>query len=211
MKEVEVVKPNLGGWLTVELDDTEMKFLWDCIENPRDNFKKYLAGNIRESRLLLDKDNWLFDNVLYKLCSKYADEFGNQGDLIPTTGKHPYYLNTLWVNYQRQTEFNPLHDHTGVYSFVIWMKIPTYYFEQRRDNKFALLSNARCISNFEFQYLDILGRSDSFIYEMSPKLEGTLVFFPSQMQHQVYPFYNCEEERISISGNISLDTRELLE
>jgi hypothetical protein len=26
--------------------------------------------------------------------------------------------------------------------------------------------------------------------------------------HEVYPFYNCDKERISISGNIFLDTSE---
>ena len=41
---------------------------------------------------------------------------------------------------------------------------------------------------------------------MSPKLEGTMVFFPAQLRHAVYPFYNCDEERISISGNIALNT-----
>jgi len=32
-----------------------------------------------------------------------------------------------------------------------------------------------------------------------------MLFFPAEMMHQVYPFYNCEEERITISGNIKYD------
>ena len=32
-----------------------------------------------------------------------------------------------------------------------------------------------------------------------------MLFFPSKLNHQVYPFLNCEEERISISGNILLN------
>jgi len=29
-------------------------------------------------------------------------------------------------------------------------------------------------------------------------------------QHQVNPFYDCDEDRISISGNVSVNTKELL-
>ena len=32
--------------------------------------------------------------------------------------------------------------------------------------------------------------------------EGVILLFPSRLRHQVYPFYNCDKERISISGNI---------
>tara|TARA_B100000519_G_scaffold120473_1_gene103987 strand:- start:501 stop:641 length:141 start_codon:yes stop_codon:yes gene_type:complete len=39
---------------------------------------------------------------------------------------------------------------------------------------------------------------------MSPKMEGTMLFFPARLKHTVYPFYNCKEERVSISGNISI-------
>ena len=32
-----------------------------------------------------------------------------------------------------------------------------------------------------------------------------MVLFPSQLRHQVYPFYNCDEERVSISGNVFIN------
>ena len=45
---------------------------------------------------------------------------------------------------------------------------------------------------------------------MNPDKEGTMLFFPAKLQHCVYPFYNCDEDRISISGNIKLNTAKLL-
>ena len=51
---------------------------------------------------------------------------------------------------------NPLHDHNGVYSFVIWMKIPTKHFEQNK-NPISLKSHTHLISAFQFQYANILG------------------------------------------------------
>ena len=35
-----------------------------------------------------------------------------------------------------------------------------------------------------------------------------MLFFPAKLMHTVYPFYDCDEERISISGNIKLDISE---
>ena len=55
-------------------------------------------------------------------------------DLPVSEQNLPYYMREWWVNYQYQNEFNPQHDHTGVYSFVIWLKIPTEYDEQNKDN-----------------------------------------------------------------------------
>ena len=52
---------------------------------------------------------------------------------VPITERHLYQLTDLWVNYQYKHEFNPLHDHSGVYSFVIWMKIPTSFSDQKKN------------------------------------------------------------------------------
>ena len=45
---------------------------------------------------------------------------------------------------------------------------------------------------------------------MSPKFEGTMLFFPSQLHHCVYPFYDCKEDRVTVSGNIILNSTVLL-
>ena len=88
---------------------------------------------------------------------------------------------------------------------MIWMQIPTDFREQR---KLPIAANTRSktISNFRFEYRDMLGGAEGHLYELSPKMEGKLLFFPSKLQHQVYPFFNCRKDRISISGNIGLDT-----
>ena len=40
------------------------------------------------------------------------------------------------------------------------------------------------------------------------KSEGRMLLFPASLMHSVYPFYNCDKERISISGNIFVDISE---
>ena len=211
MKAVDTIVPQVLGWLEVTLDDTEIQFLWDCIregEKVRDNYKKRLAGAITESWILTDKDDWFWKNVLLKLCGRYAGEFENIANQAPVNNRHPLCLDQMWMNRQRQTEFNPIHFHSGVYSFVIWMQIPTHYKEQSRI-PIAYKTNSNSISNFAFEFLDIRGEIRSFTYLMEPDMAGKLLFFPANLRHQVYPFYNCGDDRISISGNITLDTSRI--
>ena len=200
--------PNLG-WLEKKLSDEEIKRLWKYIDNRGESVKDTLAGHVHESNSLIDEDGWFFKNTLLQLIYMYAGEFDNVGDKLPTPNKHPYFLSKMWVNYQKQCEYNPLHDHTGVYSFVIWMKIPTKQEEQDKIS-FSSEANTKKNSTFQMLYNNILGQPTTMTYYMNPECEGTMFFFPSQLQHQVYPFYNCDEDRISISGNILLNTNELL-
>ena len=209
MKSFECIVPSHVGWIEVKLDNTEIDFLWESIENRGQDWKPNLAGQIDSSYLILDKDNWFYDNTLEKLCNIYSESFSNVGDNLPTPNKHPYFLSTMWVNYQKQTEFNPTHYHKGIYSFVIWMEIPTD-FNKQKENPISKNTNNNVISNFCFEYRDMIGEYRKYVYKMSKEMEGKMLFFPSNLTHAVYPFYNCSENRISISGNIGLDTNTIM-
>ncbi len=204
--DVKSIYPSNYGWLEIKLNEQEMKHLWSCSEDHVRDAKPTLSGNITDSQYIVDKNNWFFDNVLMKCFESYGKDFGNLGEFFPTNYRHPYFLSSFWVNYQKETEFNPLHKHpNSIYSFVIWMKIPTHH-EDQKKLKIAFDANSHAISNFVFHYNDILGKNRGYVYEMSSEYEGTMLFFPSDLHHIVYPFYNCQEERISLSGNIAIDT-----
>ena len=209
---IKAVRPPALGWLEKKLSDQEMDYLWRCIENKNQDprYRSTLAGNISGSYELMDRGDWFFKNTIIPLIKKYEKEFQNPAEDVPLSGNHPFYLYPWWVNYQKQNEFNPLHNHNGIYSFVIWMKIPTYWNQQKKQNDFARDSNSESISNFEFSFANLIGQYRTWTYRMSPEFVGTMVFFPSKLKHQVYPFYNCDDERISISGNILLNTTKRL-
>ena len=209
MSDARVIHPHNYGWLEKKLSTQEMDYLWKCVDNKKESHKHLLAGNIHESNTLIDENDWFYENTLLPLIHQYGDVMGNVGGSVPVNQYHPYSLQQMWVNYQKQNEFNPLHDHGGVYSFVVWMKIPTRHFEQNK-NPIALRSNNPKISTFEFRYINTLGEISEFVYEMNPEIEGTMLLFPSNLMHQVNPFFDCDEDRISISGNIVVNTKELL-
>jgi|TARA_R100000008_G_C3559631_1_gene155331 hypothetical protein len=200
----KVLPPN-GGWLEAKLTNKHMDFLWKCIDKRHKEVHKDLAGNLHGSYSLQDKHNNLifYEQVIQPLMVNWVDIYGDivfrntrmLGKMIPV-------LNDWWVNYQREGDFNPMHDHGGLFSFVIWMKIPTHWKEQKKLPRCAA-SNSNCVSNFQFLYTDYLGKILTSTYYMTPELEGTMLFFPAELKHQVYPFYDCKEERISIAGNVS--------
>jgi hypothetical protein len=185
-------------YLDLRLTEESMNYLWDIINHPiqpPENVSEHLAGNISKSNRLQNKDNWFYENVL-KECSEqlYYKDWPNK--VPPSIFK----LEKLWVNYQKQHEFNPSHSHGGLFSFVVFMKIPTHWKEQ---HKLPISANSNHPQASDFQFLLGQGREVKNIdITLSPEDEGRMLFFPAWLSHQVYPFYGTEEERITISGNI---------
>ena len=218
------MSPDELKWDLMELPNTPllkgmlpkvvMDYLWEIIEEATINSKssrQHLAGNISESLYLNDKDNWFFENILKEVCERYVQDSPqivtarNSFDQFSITKLR---MLNFWVNSQRQMEFNPCHNHGGVLSFVIWMKIPTHW-EDQYELPFCKGSNTPMASDFQFMYTDICGNIQGWRAQMSPDIEGVIMVFPSSMIHQVYPFYNCEDDRISISGNLYFDPEVL--
>ena len=200
--------PNIGvveGQLPKDIIDN----LWKLIEESRkkpDDMKPELAGNISSS-IRLDGGSPLMKDFTQSIIPKYIqqtiDSFGPPYRLTMKEGQR-FNLESFWVNFQKKHEFNPPHDHSGIYSFVIWMQIPTSYEEQKKLPICAESNAHGSISNFGFHYTNSLGRVSQFFYNMEKEAEGYMVMFPSEMKHEVFPFYENDGERISISGNIGL-------
>jgi len=198
-----------GLWLNKRLTEEAMNHLWDIIADPEKNTtsKRTLAGNISKSSYIEDKDNWFYENVLKK-CAEYLfyKEWNNYYEDVITKSRpfQIFHLTELWVNYQKQNEFNPLHVHDGLFSFVVFMKIPTHWEEQYKFPS-VVNSNYRHASDFQFVWsnknTDMI---DITTFSLSPEDEGRMLFFPAWLMHQVYPFYGTEEERITLSGNVLL-------
>ena len=70
--QTRIVIPKNLGWLEYRLKEEEMNYVKQCIDNREGDHRKILAGNIRNSNTLHDKDNWFFHNTIQKLIP-----FGN--------------------------------------------------------------------------------------------------------------------------------------
>tara|TARA_R100001594_G_scaffold10438_3_gene24555 strand:+ start:758 stop:1381 length:624 start_codon:yes stop_codon:yes gene_type:complete len=202
------ILPNVG-FVSKKLDLTTIKKLNNYIKNKKHNVKKELAGNIHGSYYLEDKNNWFFKNELMPLVSEYIQNTLNF-NVTPSilTKNCNYVLSEFWVNFQKKYEFNPVHFHAGVFSFVIWIKIPVS-FKKEKNLPFLKNSKSQFNNTFSLMYTDCLGKISSLNFHLEPEDENTILLFSSQMQHVVYPFYSSNKNRISISGNIFLDPTQI--
>ena len=210
-------------WLDFRLTEETMNHLRNAIDTPTDKqptsrplsapppAASRLAGNISKSKYIKDKDDWFYKNVL-KDVSEYLffrnSEWSTYFD-IAIAKKFPpplFTLETLWVNYQKQHEFNPPHQHEGLFSFVVFMQIPTYWKEQHAL-PFSAASNTPCASDFQFLLGQGHGPVQPIRFPLSPKDQGRMLFFPAWLSHQVFPFYGTEESRITISGNVYMEVQ----
>ena len=186
----------------VKLPDDIVNRLWSYVDKSEIRCNASLAGNIAESYHLVDDDDYFFNTVLKPVSLRYISENPNMGYLQSNhRSSEDICLNKFWVNYQYKTEFNPMHIHTGIISFVIWLKIPTEA-EEQHNLPIAKNSNTPSASDFSFAYTDIIGNIQSYQIQLSPKDNGLMMIFPASLNHQVYPFYECDKKRVSISGNV---------
>jgi len=200
--------PNIGV-VEAKLPEDVTKDIWKAIKKARknpDNMKDELAGNISSS-IRLDAESpqlaEFLNTILPEFINSHIESYGAPWRAVMKEGEG-FNLESLWVNFQKKHEFNPPHDHSGVFSFVIWMQIPTSYEEQKKLPVCAESNADNHISNFAFSYTNTLGKVSTFAYNMEKEAEGYMVMFPSQMLHQVFPFYENDGERISISGNVNI-------
>ena len=198
---------NKKHWIDTRLSEEEMNFLNEAIsiEENKPDYSKALAGNIFKSELLVDKDNWFYETTLKKLTERMFYRDLDEYHKYHVEKEEPlpkFELRSIWVNYMKQHDFNPIHNHRGDYSFVIFVKIPTHW-EEQHAFPFSAHSISPCASDFQFVWTQ--KDSEELIFRnfsLSLEDEGRILFFPSTLQHQVYPFYGTEEERVTISGNI---------
>ncbi len=153
-----------------------------------------LAGQISKE-YQLKKSQEFMNPFLEEMASQYGKHF----DYYPG---YNFKVDSLWVNYQSKTEYNPIHNHDGLLSFVIWMQIP-YNIEDEYQVPHSQNSSLKAASTFQFVYSSILGNVINQKLEVTNGWEGRIVMFPSKLLHTVYPFFTSDNYRISVAGNIS--------
>jgi hypothetical protein len=113
----------------------------------------------------------------------------------------------FWVNHMKQYEFNPLHNHEGCFSFIIFVKVP-FKIEEMHKIAPGAKSNRNLAGAVTFVHQGS-NTTDEFFTEETifpdERWEGKCLIFPSSLHHLVHPFYGTEEARITVSGNIYIE------
>lgn len=113
----------------------------------------------------------------------------------------------VWVNKQKKGEYNPNHNHGGHVSFVIWVKIPYEIEEELKVDHYTKKNDTLRKAAFEFTYSTMNHGVAMHTMWINKYDEGTIIMFPANMLHCVYPFSTTDETRISVAGNLLIRTR----
>ena len=164
----------------------------------KESHAKQLAGKIK-NELLYDhtgKDRWITESY-YPFIESYLQGYEKFANV---TLKHikGISLSSIWINFQKKNEMNPMHTHTGCnLSFVHWISFPKAIIKERNKE----ITTSAKPGGITFYY----GEDQPFVItarEFLPK-ENTLMIFPSTFKHEVIGFKSnvC---RISVAGNIKV-------
>ena len=213
--------PNLG-FIQDQVPQEIIDSLIDCITvnfTEKDDKRHTLAGHLRYEYGILSARPFL-EPYIRHMCMEYMDAFqydfrgvvtayaeyhndamaGNQ----PAVVEKSLVLDDIWVNFQQKHEFNPIHTHSGLFSFVIWLKIPFDNEVENGPESLGAPSGDPTNGYFVFYYNDSLGRLHNFNIPADKSYNGTIILFPSLLSHSVNPFYTSDGKRITISGNVFL-------
>lgn len=104
-------------------------------------------------------------------------------------------IDTLWANINEYKDFNIAHIHSGVFSGVYYVKTP--------ENCGNIVFEHPIIDVMNISWKRKLYNKQNSAEWWLPSEESLLYIFPSWLRHYVKPNLNKEEERISISFNLS--------
>ena len=183
-------------------DDLKPKVL-EAIKSKDTPYQHQLVGQIEEEYLVEGLDGEWEDFIK---CASLAHESSFPGYWNYLKGIHHgevgLHLSLPWVNYMKKNEYNPLHCHDGILSYVMWVKVP--FFIEDEVQMYPSSKDSKAASTFTFVFGGTQGINQINI-PVDNTWEWEMVVFPSDLYHMVYPFQTSDDTRISISGNIHLD------
>lgn len=197
-----------NGYIQHKFTDYELLPIKKEIEKIKNNnfngtkWNHNLAGNIEKEFKLNDSHDYL-EKLMTPFCFNYDAEYNYTKNVHILNKDVPIYLDSSWVNFQKKGEFNPVHNHSGIYSFVIWIDIP-YLIEDEKEVLSNINPTVNCPGYFTFYYTNSLGKICGCEFPADKTWNNTMLFFPSELSHSVYPFFTSDDYRISVSGNFKL-------
>ena len=162
-----------------------------------------LAGRIKKQTHL---DDVISDTVKVQIlnhCSTFYEK--TAGVKIPLESIH---LDSIWSNIQEAREYNPIHQHTGNFSFVIYTRndLEDLSVEELQDNeydnKIVDHDNQKPLAGLIELFYGEGNWMNWTSFTHVPK-RGDILIFPSWLRHTVYAHYEAGKIRISVAGNVS--------
>lgn len=210
-EEYRHLSDKMGYWFT-KLPQDILDELKPVIDKVQDNFNQAIPANYQLAGQIDKEYSVVLPNNIIEYIKMSSSQFMENnpnyvGNNIISLFKKDVkfvYEGDAWVNFQEKYEYNPLHAHTGVFSFVIWYQIPFYKADEIKYGA-GKGKEPEHNKNGEFEFAFYNGSTIiTHPLGIDKTMEGHMAVFPSNLNHIVYPFYTSDDYRITLSGNIYL-------
>lgn len=206
MKKPKAVDLPNYGVLECQLEENDINNLWKLVHKYAPNAKwegnRLLEIGQDNKQFPLHDDEGLFQNeVLMPATQSYFETYGTPFKL-KSTHYHLPTFSRFWCRVSQDGDYQSIHDHQGIFTFVVWLKIP-FEGEDERQVQAGFRPEA---SDFVLCYPDTCGQYQKRNWVLGKGAEGKMLFFPSDINHIVYPHYTTKDYRISLAGDIALNS-----
>ena len=215
MENVRVYQPWSAPLLHFKLSDDQVEDLLEITDlvledENKKSYNDQLAGEIESEWEIPDYEDFSDVIDLPNKSSVYLKTLSSQNLLennekTTTMFQHlavfsqsleKSVLTSVWFNDQTDNEYNPIHNHAGILSGVLYLKIPEYLPSRKTEDTDGAIS-----------FLGNESKTDGIMTNatltISPKV-GDFFLFSSSLKHQVYPFRTFDGKGIrrSLSFNV---------
>jgi uncharacterized protein (TIGR02466 family) len=161
-----------------------------CKKDKKLDYRNKLAGHISGEYSLNNSD-------IFPILGPYIEKYIKaRYDTMKLPFQGRIGIESVWVNYMKEGEFNPPHTHSADLSCVLYLNIP----EDMIKNKENHVADSPAPGSIVFRYGENL-KNNIYFQNFFPEI-GDFYIFPSWLQHYVYPF-KSKGERISLSANFN--------
>ena len=158
-----------------------------------DDARSTLVSTIEKELSFRDEDKEYFVTNTSKIFNTYLDHLNKKWQNNKKV--KTLFMKGLWINFMKKNDFNPLHEHSGDLSFVLFCDVPD---ELKIENK-KNITQSEGAGSLCFTYGD--GMPDYICQQSFLPEKGDFFIFPAKLQHWVHPF-KSDITRISVAGNM---------
>lgn len=182
-------------------------------------FNNRLAGQIEREYRYTDSDVKHYNNILRPWFKSYVKLFCTHWANFDDTKQLDSFQNNLepdlesiWINYQRKNEYNPIHRHSGDISFVIYSDIPEVIYEEEKFGTGLRPGSIEFLANLTSAFMVHDSNANSLAQRFRMALlprdsatfqptTGDMLIFPSYLTHHVARF-QTDVVRATVAGNV---------
>ena len=204
LTNVKLSHQNFGPYLArTVLPNYIIKKLLSEGKKTKKSYNRSLAGHLNNQFLYPENIQQWFYNEINPVIAAYRQghcKFHGIQDLSVDL-----YADDLWINFMKPGDFNPVHTHSGDYSFVIFLDVPKILEKEMKDYEGTSGKPGQLMFEFTQQAKPRWATTGMSI---SPQV-GEMYIFPALLQHWVAPF-KSKCTRISVSGNLRITNKDKL-